>query len=78
MSRQDKINALAEQLVNNGTCGLPLTFEDVARQVAKHPEYPTFLKCAMRTSPAVSEYFVLERARELIDDFLPMEEVDHA
>ena len=78
MNRQKQIEQLADQLVNNGTCGLPLTFNDVARKVASHPEYPLFLKCTMRASPAVSEYFILERARELVDDVLPMEELDHA
>lgn len=73
-SRIDRVNRLAMQLMETGKCGLPLTYEDLARRVSAHEDFTSMVVCVIKSSPAVSQGFILNRAIELVEDFLPIEE----
>lgn len=73
-SRADQVKRLAMQLMETGRCGLPLTWEDLARRVSAHEDFTSMVVCVIKSSPSVSQGFIFNRAIELVEDFLPVEE----
>lgn len=66
-------------LIIKGKCDIEaLDFDDLARQVANHEDFPEFLRQVVHEIRLINLPFVMQRAQELVDSFMPVEEADES
>jgi hypothetical protein len=58
----------AQKLIDTGLCDLPLTYEDVARRVAKNESFPTALRKTMGGNRRLLDMITLTAALELCQE----------
>jgi hypothetical protein len=58
----------AEKLIETGVCDLPITFEDVARRVAKAEAFPMALQKTMQGNRRMLDMITLTAALELCQE----------
>jgi hypothetical protein len=70
--KESKMNHIeqAQYLIDTAMCNLPLTYDDVARRVAKHELFPLALQKTMQGNRRLLDMITLTAALELCQEQL--------